>query len=453
MPATSTDRLYGMTTSVAVKPPCRVATNAAITLSGEQTVNGVAVVTDDRVLVKDQADTTQNGIWIVNTSAWSRSPDFDGSLDAVNGTIVLVQDAASPGTIYELQATNPVIIGTSALVFNLSSNQPAATFAVWGGLINSATGKTTPVDTDAFAIMDSAASNATKKLTWANLKATLKTYFDTLYAVVGAFAATGNNTDITSLGNNTSTVYTTGGTSTAYTITPNPVISAYAIGPSFVVNFHTASGLNPTIQISGIATPPNLVTAGADGTYSNVVGIPSGHRGRVTLISTTQAVVENMSMSRMLLTASQPTTSGTSIDFTNIPGWVKQATPILKDVSTSSTSPLLVQIGSGSLTTSGYASTGNNYNNASGTAGANSTAGFVINLATAADAASGAMTINLVGGNDYVSRHSCRLAATNVGSGGGSVTLGGAMDRLRLTTVGGVATFDGGSVALLLEGY
>lgn len=48
--------------------------------------------------------------------------------------------------------------------------------------INGATDKTTPVDNDRLALIDSAASNALKKLSWANLKATLKTYFDTLYA-------------------------------------------------------------------------------------------------------------------------------------------------------------------------------------------------------------------------------------------------------------------------------
>lgn len=50
-----------------------------------------------------------------------------------------------------------------------------------GALINSATSKTTPVDADQIGLMDSAASNILKKLSWANIKATLKTYFDTLY--------------------------------------------------------------------------------------------------------------------------------------------------------------------------------------------------------------------------------------------------------------------------------
>lgn len=109
-------------------------------------------------------------------------------------------------------------------------------------------------------------------------------------------AAAGANTDITSLGNNTSTVYTTAGTSTAYTITPNPVIASYAVGQSFVVHFNVASGASPTLQINGIATPPNLVKSNGDGTYSNIAAnaLPANHRSRVVLISTTQALVEEM---------------------------------------------------------------------------------------------------------------------------------------------------------------
>lgn len=59
--------------------------------------------------------------------------------------------------------------------------QAALTAANFGSFINGLTSKTTPVDADYLPVMDSADSNATKKLSWANLKATLKTYFDTLY--------------------------------------------------------------------------------------------------------------------------------------------------------------------------------------------------------------------------------------------------------------------------------
>lgn len=66
--------------------------------------------------------------------------------------------------------------------------------------VTAATGKTTPVDADLLTLFDSASTFSLKKLTWANLKATLKTYFDTLYARSGA------NTDITSLTSLTSPI-------------------------------------------------------------------------------------------------------------------------------------------------------------------------------------------------------------------------------------------------------
>lgn len=89
---------------------------------------------------------------------------------------------------------------------------------------------------------------------------------------------------------------TTGGTSTAYTLTPDPVIGAYTAGLSFFVNFHTASGAAPTIQISGLATPPNLVKKLASGAFSNIAAsdLITNDRSRVVLLSTTQAWVEDV---------------------------------------------------------------------------------------------------------------------------------------------------------------
>ena len=75
-------------------------------------------------------------------------------------------------------------LGTLATQSNTLSgtNTGDETTTTIGTLINGATSKTTPVDADYIGLMDSAASNILKKLSWANIKATLKTYFDTLYA-------------------------------------------------------------------------------------------------------------------------------------------------------------------------------------------------------------------------------------------------------------------------------
>ncbi len=79
---------------------------------------------------------------------------------------------------------------------------------------HAATGKTTPVDADELPLVDSAASNVLKKLTWANLKATLKTYFDTLYAATGSVVTSINKTGSTAL---TGAVTLTGGTNVTLT--------------------------------------------------------------------------------------------------------------------------------------------------------------------------------------------------------------------------------------------
>lgn len=71
------------------------------------------------------------------------------------------------------------------LITLIEENAPAGTPTALGSMIAGATAKATPIDADSVALADSAASNVVKKLTWANIKATLKTYFDTLYSASG----------------------------------------------------------------------------------------------------------------------------------------------------------------------------------------------------------------------------------------------------------------------------
>lgn len=89
---------------------------------------------------------------------------------------------------------------------------------------------------------------------------------------------------------------TTGGTLTAYTLAPVTAITSYAANKTFWVKFHVASGASPTIQISGLSSPPTLVRQSAAGTYAAIGAgeIPAGHLSRVTLLSATQALVEDM---------------------------------------------------------------------------------------------------------------------------------------------------------------
>jgi len=92
------------------------------------------------------------------------------------------------------------------------------------------------------------------------------------------------------------TAFTTGGTGTAFTLTPTPAITAYAANQEWDVSFSAACGAAPTFQVSGVATPPNLVMQNTDGTYSNLSSgdFPSGWQSKVKMVSTTQALVRSL---------------------------------------------------------------------------------------------------------------------------------------------------------------
>ena len=147
-------------------------------------------------------------------------------------------------------------------------------------------------------------------------------------------------------------------------------------------------------------------------------------------------------------------TSGTSIDFTSIPSWVKRVTVVFNGVSTNGASTKLVQIGSGSVTTTGYVSAGGTIAAAVGFSVVSSTAGFLINSVDGADNLVGSVVINLVTGNTWSADGT--LGSTlgtyvNAYTVSGGITLGGVLDRVRITTTNGTDTFDAGSINILYE--
>lgn len=116
MSSTGVSRIAGVDPFVTFKAPCKAAATTNITLSGEQTISGVACVTDDRVLLTGQTNPIDNGIWLVSTAAWTRATDFNGSRDVVCGTIITIATASvASGTMYVVTTANPIVIGTTSL--------------------------------------------------------------------------------------------------------------------------------------------------------------------------------------------------------------------------------------------------------------------------------------------------------------------------------------------------
>lgn len=101
-----------------VKDSVRVATTATLTLTGTQTVDGVALSVGDRVLVKNQGTGSQNGIYTVSAGAWVRSIDADTNAEVTGGMFTFIEE----GTInadsgWVLTTNNPIVLGTTALSF------------------------------------------------------------------------------------------------------------------------------------------------------------------------------------------------------------------------------------------------------------------------------------------------------------------------------------------------
>jgi len=155
----------------------------------------------------------------------------------------------------------------------------------------------------------------------------------------------------------------------------------------------------------------------------------------------------------MTLSTTVATTSGAAIDFTSIPSWVKKITVMFNGVSTTGTSSIIVQIGSGSVDTTGYFSYGSRLA-AAALATTFITSGITcVNLAANTDTVHGSVILTTLGSNIWTSTGSMYISSSNANSTGGGKTLAGTLDRVRLTTVGGTDTFDAGSVNILMEGY
>ena len=90
---------------------------ASITLSGEQTIDGVAVKAGDRVLVKDQAQAYQNGIYIVSTGAWTRAPDADTWEKLISAFLFVEQGAENADTGWVCTIDAGGTLGTTAITF------------------------------------------------------------------------------------------------------------------------------------------------------------------------------------------------------------------------------------------------------------------------------------------------------------------------------------------------
>jgi hypothetical protein len=202
------------------------------------------------------------------------------------------------------------------------------------------------------------------------------------------------------------------------------------------------------VVITGNNTPTaGGITYGDGSTYANTAAGTSGQ-----LLQSNGASAPTWATVSAGFTLGTPvaTTSGTSIDFTGIPAGVKQIVVSFKNVSTSSTSQKLIQIGdSGGIENTGYSSRSTSIITPSTIAGTGTASGFLIYSILASTELSGSITLTLQNATTFTFESTGIFSDYNEGAQfftSGGKSLSATLDRVRITTVNGTDTFDGGEI-------
>jgi len=187
---------------------------------------------------------------------------------------------------------------------------------------------------------------------------------------------------------------------------------------------------------------------------SNTLVLPTGNGTNGQYLQTNGSGTLSWSGSLTRATA-VASTSGTEIDFTGIPSWVKRITVMFADVSLSGSAHILIQLGdSGGIETTGYVSTSNFLTGGVGSGAISSTAGLIIYVGGAVNAVTGTVSIVNLTGENWIGTGTYNFSnGTGVnGWTAGNKTLSSTLDRVRITTNNGTDTFDAGTVNIMYEG-
>ena len=220
-------------------------------------------------------------------------------------------------------------------------------------------------------------------------------------------------------------------TSTTTIATPSSVKTAYDLATTA----NTAAGV-----AQGDATQALSDAAAAQSTANAALPKAGGTMTGVITYAAAQP--------RIVTATAVASTSGTSIDFTGIPSWAKRINVIFSGVRTNGTSDMTIQIGSGSVETSGYASTvGNRVNEGS------SIFGYQITQSLASNSIiTGSYTLFLIGSDEWIGS-GVNIGSSNVPNfSAGRKAASGAVDRVRVTTKNGTDTFNAGLINIMYEG-
>jgi hypothetical protein len=177
--------------------------------------------------------------------------------------------------------------------------------------------------------------------------------------------------------------------------------------------------------------------------------------GEVVLNSATQTLTNKTIQGGAITSGTAvASTSGTSIDFTGIPSWVKRITVMMIDNSTSGTSNYLLRIGDASgFSASGYYGYTKRISGTGVVTSTLTTNGYLATTVTlAAQTVNGSITITKVTGNLWIIQGSIQASNDDLFLSVSRNTLSDTLTQVRITTVNGTDTFDAGTINILYEG-
>jgi len=208
------------------------------------------------------------------------------------------------------------------------------------------------------------------------------------------------------------------------------------------------------VQLGDSATASNNFVLSVPATPDGTVKLSRGVIGSTTedVLSIDAAGLPTFT-GRQMTIGTSVTASGTAVDFTGIPSWIKRITVMFNGVSTNGTGKTILRVGDGAIVSSGYSGSYGNLQHLGTTVIAAETTGFELYNNTAAYVMYGAITLFNTSGTTWVA--SGLVMSTGMNAllpTGGSITLTGTLDRVRITAVNGTDTFDAGTINIMYEG-
>ena len=404
--------------------------NFTFATNGTVTANDLHNLIDSATIYQDLI-TGQLPITSVGTNYELLIADATNPNAAPNAVTVydLFEDALTAGTYTGLNLSGALTYGTATGTRLVSTNATITTGTIATGVIPTLTSSTAT-----FGTTTSTAATITSG-TITNLASTTGT-IATLNSTTGTIATLNSTTGTIGTINSTTGTITNLSTTLAGDFTISQGTGTLGTSGVTLGTYGSVSAI-PFLTVNA----KGIITAATTGTFSTT---PAD--GSITPVKLSQPFTSGTAV---------VTTSGTAIDFTGIPSWVKRITVMFNGVSTNGASIILVQIGdSGGIENTSYAGVGGAIMSVAGsnTVAVAFTTGFgIINDQTSASIHNGIFTLALLSSSSWVASSSI-YQSNRVGIAAGSKTLSATLDRIRITTVNGTDTFDAGSINIMYEG-